>query len=101
MHLITENMSKTKCLESQDGVEREEREKDSRYVFLLSYKADFEEMKRFISALNFKTMSHVNTKLFVFCDCDYKNAIKSMDLVCMIYIRGILAGLKGNKRKTS
>ena len=42
MHLITENMSTTKCLESQDGVERE-KEKDSRYVFMLSYKADFEE----------------------------------------------------------
>ena len=70
MHLITENMSTTKCLESQDGVERE-KEKDSRYVFMLSYKADFEELKRFLSALNFKTMSQVNTKLFVICDGEY------------------------------
>ena len=46
-------------------------------------------------------MSQVITTIFVFCDCDYKNATKSKDLVCMIYIRGILARLKGNKRKTS
>ena len=70
MHLITENMSTTKCLEIQDGVERKRR-KIQEMFFMLSYKADFEELKRFLSALNFKTMSQVNTKLFVICDCEY------------------------------
>ena len=46
MHLITENMSTTKCLEIQDGVERKRR-KIQEMFFMLSYKAHFEEVKRF------------------------------------------------------
>jgi len=46
MHLITENMSTTKCLEIQDGVERKRR-KIQEVFFMLSYKAHFEEVKRF------------------------------------------------------
>ena len=43
--------------------------------------------------------STLNYSLFV--TANTTNATKSMDFVCMIYIRGVLARLKGNKRKTS
>ena len=81
MHLITENMSTTKCLEIQDGVERE-KEKDSRNVFYAFLQSSFWRSEEVLIRLEFQnnvTSHHYNIR-FLWLRLQKCNKIKGFGL---------------------